>query len=298
MWPQLSDAIYIALRYYAAFMLLGYGFDRLMGAQFTILDSQLDQPLKHVSGFWLTWYYFGFSPIYSTVISLIQIGGAALLCIRRTALAGTLVLLPVMVNVVLIDAYVIRWHLSNSVPRNAFYVLVALLIIVGFHYKELIEVFWRRQNKPSPLLSRARWIPVGQCLLIFVMFAYTAHQANWTATGNEQLPTPLDGAWQVNGTNPADASLPRMIYFEYNRAFMCVFRLADGKLETHDFRVDTVSHTISIAKRWMARGPAIFQGNWTRDGNTMTLTGHWQGLPADPVTIKLTREVMPVKGHD
>lgn len=85
---RVFDALYIALRYYAAFTLLGYGFAKIMGAQFTVLDSQLDQPLKYISGFWLTWYYFGYSPVYSTVIALVQIGGAGLLCFRRTALVG------------------------------------------------------------------------------------------------------------------------------------------------------------------------------------------------------------------
>ena len=48
--------LYLVARYYAAFTLLLYGFAKVMGAQFTVLDSQLATPLGDVSGFWLTWY--------------------------------------------------------------------------------------------------------------------------------------------------------------------------------------------------------------------------------------------------
>ena len=53
-------------RYGAALVLLVYGFAKINGSQFTILDSELDKPMGRVSGFWLTWYYFGYSKeIYS-----------------------------------------------------------------------------------------------------------------------------------------------------------------------------------------------------------------------------------------
>jgi hypothetical protein len=102
---MVSAAIYLALRFYAAFTLLGYGFAKVMGAQFTVLDSQLAKPMGEVSGFWLTWYYFGYSPVYSAIVAGAQILGAILLCFRRTAFLGTLLLIPVMVNIVGIDLY-------------------------------------------------------------------------------------------------------------------------------------------------------------------------------------------------
>src|ERR1700733_1350506 len=37
------------------------------------------------------------------------------------------------------------------------------------------------------------------------------------------------------------AETPSWIYFEYNRAYMAVFRCADGRSETDDFRVDDAS---------------------------------------------------------
>jgi hypothetical protein len=42
-------------RWFAAVFCIMYGFDKLNGAQFTVLDSELARPMGQVSGFWLTW---------------------------------------------------------------------------------------------------------------------------------------------------------------------------------------------------------------------------------------------------
>ena len=69
-------------RWIAAVICILYGFAKLNGSQFTVLDSELTKPLGEVSGFWLTWYYFGYSPVYGNLLALIQIGGGILLVSR------------------------------------------------------------------------------------------------------------------------------------------------------------------------------------------------------------------------
>jgi hypothetical protein len=64
-----TKALYIIARYSAAFAILFYGFAKLNGSQFTVLGSELDKPMGQVSGFWLTWYYFGYSRIYGDLIA-------------------------------------------------------------------------------------------------------------------------------------------------------------------------------------------------------------------------------------
>src|SRR5436190_13158380 len=93
------------LRYGSAAVLLVYGFAKLNGSQFTILTSELDKPMGQVSGFWLTWYYFGYSPFFGTFIALAQIGGGVLLMFRKTTLLGSCLLLPVVTNIILIDIF-------------------------------------------------------------------------------------------------------------------------------------------------------------------------------------------------
>ena len=292
--PEIVPAVYLLARYYAAYTLLGYGFAKVMGAQFTVLDSQLARPMGDVSGFWLTWYYFGYSATYSSLVAWAQIVGAVLLCFRRTALAGALILLPVMVNVVGIDLWVIRFPFDSGALRNAIFVLAALLFILAFHSRELLRLLKSRRDDLA-LLKAPRWSFLIALLVTTGMVAYTAHQADWLANVNNRDPSPIDGAWHVSSAQPNDATIPDWIYFEYNRAYMVVFHFANGTTETHDFRVNPESKTLKIANGWLTSGSEIFDGHWNRSGDTMVVSGMWH--KTTPLNVTLKRKQMPVKDH-
>lgn len=294
-WSTAFAAIYIALRFYAAFTLFTYGFAKLMGAQFTVLDSQLARPMGEVSGFWLTWYYFGYSPVYSTIIAFTQIGGAVLLCFRRTALLGAFILLPVMVNIVCVDVWVIRFPPNSGALHNAIYVLAALLAICAFHIGDIYRFFLRRRGA---IILRGRWwIAAIQVAVVAGMLVYTAHKGYWEANVNNRRPTPIDGAWHVSSAAPLTPDLPDWIYFEYNRAYKTVFQYPGGRQEPHDFRVDPRTHSLMISQQWFQPGTDIvFDGAWKRQGDTLTITGKWHGN--EPLTITLHRKQMPVKNHE
>ena len=111
-----------------------YGFDKLNGAQFTVLDSELARPMGEVSGFWLTWYYFGYSAFYGTIIALVQVGGGVLLTFRRTALLGALILVPVFVNIILIDLF---FGVDPGATMIAVVILGCLLAVIAPHRQRL-----------------------------------------------------------------------------------------------------------------------------------------------------------------
>ncbi len=289
------NVLYLVLRYYAAFTLLTYGFAKVMGAQFTILDSELAKPMGDVSGFWLTWYYFGYSPVYSAIIAFTQIAGALLLCFQRSTLIGALILLPVMVNIVCVDIWVIRWQFDSGALRNALYVLVALLVILAFHLEDVYRFLLRRRDDLALLTKRRSWALVLQAAVVAGMVAYTAHEGYWNANVNNRAPTPIDGAWHVVQIHPDEPDLPDWIYFEYNRAYWAEFHYPDGRSETHDFRVDAKDHTLMISRQWLTPGSDIFKGTWECKGDTMTITGSW-GSHA-PIAMTLKRKQMPVKDH-
>ena len=49
----MSKGVRVA-RWLAAVVMIAYGFAKLNGSQFTVLDSELSKPMNEVSGFWLT----------------------------------------------------------------------------------------------------------------------------------------------------------------------------------------------------------------------------------------------------
>jgi len=70
-------SLYTAARFVGSFPTLIYGFAKLNGSQFTILASELDKPMGQVSGFWLTWYYFGYSPVFGNFIAWCRFSAAS-----------------------------------------------------------------------------------------------------------------------------------------------------------------------------------------------------------------------------
>ena len=261
------------VRYGAALVILAYGFAKINGSQFTILDSELDKPMGHVNGFWLTWYYFGFSPLYGTFLALSQIAGAILLTFRRTTLLGACILLPVFANIVLID---VCYGVDLGATATAILLLLAMIGLIAPRTKELMALFWPVadgvEDSAVPIL--AKWSV--RLAMLAVTFGFTY----WVANFNNRAPTPLDGAWDIVQVDPASHSgqMPKTLFFEHNRAYMAVFKTADGAYETHHFELDRNSHGIQIWETWLAKGSRIFGGNYSLAGSELLLNGTWQGV--------------------
>lgn len=286
---------YVAARYFVALVMLFYGFAKLAGAQFTVLDSELERPMGEVSGFWLTWYYFGFSGEYRAFVALAEIGGALLLLARRTTLLGALVLLPVLMNVVLVDIF---FRIDPGALLVAVVLLGAVLYLLSRHARELKELFWTRQNAVFPARPRGRRARAGKAVLCTVMVGATAGVTWWTANYNNIIPTPLDGAWDVvqRPDGIAAADVPSRIYFERNRAWMAVFRYGERRLETHHFEVDPASRSLSVWRDWFYKGPQLFDGGYELRGDRLHVTGRFAGQ-ARPATLVLQRRRVPRSGR-
>lgn len=260
------------VRYSAALLLLMYGFAKINGSQFTILDSELDKPMGHVSGFWLTWYYFGYSPFYGNFLGIVEIAGALLLTFRRTALLGACILAPVLGNIVLID---ICYGVELGATITAALLLLAMLYLIAPHRKELMALFWPAPgaaSKPAALAFSAWGVRAAMLALTFA-FTY------WTANFNNRAPTPIDGTWDVVGVEPATltAQLPVALFFEYNRAHMAVFKTSGGNYQQRHFEVDRNNRRIGIWENWLTKGAQIFDGNYRLAGRDLSLSGTWQG---------------------
>lgn len=278
----------IAARYFVALFMLLYGFAKLNGAQFTILDSELDRPMGQVPGFWLTWYYFGYSSGYGTMIALAEIGGGLLLLSRRTTLLGALVLLPVLANIILVDIF---FRIDGGAFLVAVAMMIALLVILKPHAAELWQTVYARPARAAAERPLSRGRTAGWAVLCVAMVAGMAGWTYYVANYNNVLPTPLDGAWRVVDRPPAlAADVPSTIYFERTRAWMAVFRYPDREA-THHFEVDTARQSVAIWRDWLSKGPQLFDGTYALQGDRLRLTGRFAGR-GQPVTLELERRAV------
>ena len=241
------------LRWVGAAISIMYGFAKLNESQFTVLDSELAKPLGEVSGFWLTWHYFGYSPPYGTLIALLQIGGGILLVWPRTALVGALLLFPVFTNIALVDVF---FGIDLGATLVALAVLGCLGAVIAPHVERL---------RAAVLLdSSSDHKPVRLAFLGLVLIGAWSFTW-WIANFNNRRPTPIDGVWAVVSETANDAASPRWqrAFFERNRAHLVVFRASDGTDERHHFEVDE-NGVVRVWETWLRKGPLIMQGS-TRD---------------------------------
>ena len=139
------------LRYTSAFLLLGYGSSKLAHLQFHLNQALSHRPVSSLTGYELTWFYFGYSRIYACILGLTQVIGAMLLSFRKTAILGALAMLPVIVNILLIDIFILPPDYGPMLPALIIFVSLLMLLWPDFH--NFIQATWSSQM-PEPASSR------------------------------------------------------------------------------------------------------------------------------------------------
>lgn len=102
-WRKVHFYLHTFCRYFLATIILSYAFAKILGTQFTSQPSTYDQPIGSLSGFKLTWYYYGYSFWYGVFIAISQIASSILLFFRKTTRIGVILFLSFMVNILLLD---------------------------------------------------------------------------------------------------------------------------------------------------------------------------------------------------
>lgn len=271
------------LRYVVALLVIFYGFAKLNGSQFTILDSELDKPLGQVRGFWLTWHYFGYSKFYGNLIALAQVMGGVLLMFRRTTLLGSCLLLPIITNIILIDIF---YAIDLGPLLAALFIEVALLIIIRPHVPELYDLFWVKQKRLHPAKPSAGIATIGKYAGRALLIVLPAISTYWIANYNNRLPTLLDGTWdvvEVSSNLETTTRVPSVIFFERNRAYLCVFKHRDGSYQWHHFELNPAEQTITIWQQWLQKGTKIYDGHYEISGTRLLLKNRLANRDEDSV---------------
>lgn len=129
-----------ASRYYVFIFLNVYGLGKIAGGQFyrkgSLPEAVAETTLAQASAFDITWTFMGYSYTYILFIGITQLLGAWMLLFERSKLIGTLILLPVMVNVVVFDSIFLD---KKGALVNASIYLFMLLYILWFNKEKVIS---------------------------------------------------------------------------------------------------------------------------------------------------------------
>lgn len=160
-YPKYLDG----LRYLCAVLLCFYGVSKLTGHQLVVPSWVAQKPIGSLDGYTLTWYYFGYSHTYKYILGVIQVICATLLLFRKTALLAALVMVPMMVNILLINIF---YSITFGAERTAAFILGCMLLLLWHQREELFEILWTRQSAELSSTQKGHWIARGVVLLFVI----------------------------------------------------------------------------------------------------------------------------------
>lgn len=211
------------LRYCLAFSLSIYGFAKLFDAQFATSFHRSDSVVNALSGSELTWNYFAYSFQLSAIIGFLQVAGAVCLLFRRTTLLGVAILLPVMLNVVLINLF---YHISPGAFINSVIYTLGLMYLLSLYSKSLIPLFLHYKSS-LPSIGNSALRMIARILILVISGGFVVY-----ATHKNQSSTPFIGTWEVEtmtrngkpvpGDNwLTDSTAWKVIYIEKRKEIYC-----------------------------------------------------------------------------
>ena len=153
---QTTNFVITVLQWYVATVLLIYGTAKIAGGQFGISHQDAIRPITELDRFHVMWYLFMKSRIFSISGGLVQVLGSVLLLIPRTKLIGSLILLPVLVTIFLLDLCFSREVFGSFL---VFTVLCLLLADLTILYHSRVEMYgaWTALTASQPMHLPYRW---------------------------------------------------------------------------------------------------------------------------------------------
>jgi hypothetical protein len=152
------------LRYLSAWMLLTYGSLKLAGLQFHAADIA-QRPVDSLSGYQLTWYYYSYSLAYGSILGLVQLTGGILLLFRKTATLGAAMMLPVMMNILMINLF---FSIGWGAQVISAFIFASMLALLWRDRATLVGCFWSYQEA-EPSNSRRFHRTVAGLIVLLVI---------------------------------------------------------------------------------------------------------------------------------
>lgn len=127
--------LYLAIaRYVIGIGMLPYAINKIVRVQLVLRPNIWQKTLEYLSGKELTWAFLGHSAWFGILLGFLELIPALLLLFRRTSLLGAILMLPITLNVFLINYALQLWHGSKQVA-TLFLILNCLIFL--FEWKRI-----------------------------------------------------------------------------------------------------------------------------------------------------------------
>ena len=198
----------IVCRYFICLLMLIYGFVKVFQGQFYTDYYWKDTPLAQLSGMELVWSFYSYSPIYETILGIIEVIVGLLVFFKRTTKLGVLLFLPVMANLVLLNLV-----FSVGALGSAFPLFAAGILLFIINFKSYSNYFF---EKPDPAISNKilfrNIAPKAVVIIIGVSLASLIVYNNKFKIIQDNK---IKGSWMLDGHPEI-----KRVYFEKGKTFV------------------------------------------------------------------------------
>jgi len=161
-----------ALRINVFLKLFNYGVGKIIGQQFyrkgEIPTEVGTLSLAQTESFDLAWTFFGHSEGYILFIGITQLLGALLFLLPRTKLIGGLMLIPVLVNIIVVDFF---FNVAWGALFAAVFYLCSILFVLGRNRVRLGNLL-KSLVTALPAYTGKKWLNIALVIAsLIVVFA-------------------------------------------------------------------------------------------------------------------------------
>jgi hypothetical protein len=217
-WSDKNQLISIEalLRYFLGFSLLTYGLTKIFQTQFVLLPfAAWELPLEQVKGTQLTWAFLGKTSWFQVLLGFFEFIPAILVLFRRTALLGSILLLPMTLNVLLINHALDLWSGTKELSIQYFAVNVIILL---FYWKTIRDIFFIIIGRGIKL-RYFKWELVAiLATMIIYLFPFTKMLLDYKNQKNELVGNWFNGnpnEWILQTEKINDSTLNRRVLKSY-----------------------------------------------------------------------------------
>jgi len=160
------------IAFFLALDLAMFGLQKLQKLQMLIPLGMLDSPFSSFSGYNLVWAFFHFSYGFTSIIALLQIIAAALILFKRTRLLGSLIALPMLVFITLLDIF---YAMPLGVLAQGIVLLAAVIYFIVAEGGHLFPLLFKCSDNSS---TPVKWLWPALFVLIPVLCAFHLQHPN------------------------------------------------------------------------------------------------------------------------
>jgi len=296
-YTKLHRWLRVLLRFSLGMTMCSYGAFKVIKTQFPLPPyERLLEPYGASTPMALLWTFMGYSGPYNVFTGLGEMVGGFLLFFRRLTTAGTLLIIAVLSNVVMLN-------FSYDVPVKLYSVnlLVMAFFLLAPDIRRLIDAFILNRPVPpralTPLFARTWMNRVamvsGMLVAGFAVYS-TLHQSSTAyASRNRTVRSPVHGMWEVEEFARNNQVLPplvtdttrwrRLLISSMNR--MSLVLMSDS-LRSYRMRLDTAVNTFAVMPYGQDTTALASFAYSLPDGDHMRIEGV---MGSDSVRVSLRR---------